>query len=59
MEATNVLKILNYTVSKNMPEEITVNRTGMTEMGMAHFPEDGKNLWELLERARNRKIRSA
>lgn len=58
MEATNVLKILNYTVSKNMPEEITVNRTGMTEMGMAHFPEDGKNLWELLERARNRKIRS-
>lgn len=58
MEAANVLKILNYTVSKNMPEEIAVNQKGMTEMGIAHFPEDGKNLWDLLERARSRKILS-
>ncbi len=59
MEAANVLKILNYTVSKNMPEEITVHQKGMTEMGIAHFPEDGKNLWDLFERAKNRKILSS
>jgi len=28
-------------------------------MGVSHFPDDSKNLWELLDRAKDRKIRAA
>ncbi|MBP1735473.1 MAG: hypothetical protein H6Q53_1760, partial [Deltaproteobacteria bacterium] len=55
----NILKILNYTISKNISEEFASDQKTMTEMGISHFPEDSKNLWELLDRANDRKIRAA
>ena len=59
LDARNVLKILNYTISKNISEDVTVDQKTMTEMGISHFPDDSKDLWELLDRAKDRKIRAA
>jgi diguanylate cyclase (GGDEF)-like protein len=59
LDARNILKILNYTISKNISEEIAADQKTMTEMGISHFPEDSKNLWELLDLAKDRKIRAA
>jgi len=59
LDARNILKILNYTISKNISEEFASDQKTMTEMGISHFPEDSKNLWELLDRANDRKIRAA
>ncbi|OPY64962.1 MAG: GGDEF domain protein [Syntrophorhabdus sp. PtaU1.Bin002] len=59
IESRNILKILNYTISKNISEEMAVDEKNITELGVSHFPEDGRNLWELLDRAQDRKIRAA
>jgi diguanylate cyclase (GGDEF)-like protein len=59
IDARNILKILNYTISKNISEEVAIDQKTMTEMGISHFPNDSKNLWELLDRAKDRKIRAA
>jgi GGDEF domain-containing protein len=59
LDARNILKILNYTISKNISEEVAIDQKTMTEMGISHFPDDSKNLWELLDRAKDRKIRAA
>lgn len=59
VDTRNIVKILNYTIAKHISEEIPVDQKNMTEMGMSHFPSDSTNLWELLDRARNVKIRVA
>jgi len=59
VESRNILKILNYTISKNISEEMAVDEKNITELGVSHFPEDGRNLWELLDRAQDQKIRAA
>jgi GGDEF domain-containing protein len=59
LDARNILKILNYTISKNISEDVVTDQKTMTEMGISHFPDDSKNLWELLDRAKDRKIRAA
>ena len=59
IDARNIVKILNYTIAKNISEDIQIDQKNLTEMGVSHFPEDSKNLWELLDRAKNRKIRAA
>jgi GGDEF domain-containing protein len=58
-DARNILKILNYTIAKNISDDLDVDHKNMTELGVSHFPDDSKNLWELLDRARDRKIRAA
>lgn len=59
LDARNILKILNYTIAKNISEDVAIDHKTMTEMGISHFPDDSKNLWELLDRAKERKIRAA
>jgi len=59
IDARNILKILNYTIAKNISEDFMVDKENLTEMGISHFPDDSKNLWELLDRAKERKIRAA
>jgi GGDEF domain-containing protein len=59
IDARNILKILNYTIAKNISEDINIDQKNLTEMGVSHFPDDSKNLWELLDRAKDRKIRAA
>ncbi len=59
IDARNILKILNYTIAKNISEDFKVDKENLTEMGVSHFPDDSKNLWELLDRAKERKIRAA
>jgi len=59
LDARNILKILNYTISKNISEEVAIDQKTLTEMGISHFPDDSKNLWELLDRAKDKKIRAA
>jgi diguanylate cyclase (GGDEF)-like protein len=59
LDAMNILKILNYTIAKNISEDLAIDQKNMTEIGISHFPDDSKNLWELLDRANDRKIRAA
>ena len=59
IDARNIVKILNYTIAKNISEDIQIDQKNLTEMGVSHFPEDSRNLWELLDRAKDRKIRAA
>lgn len=56
-DLNNMLKILNYTITTNMPEgKQTVRRLAQT--GVAHCPQDGQDVWQLLERAENRMKRA-
>lgn len=56
-DINNMLKILNYTITNKMPEgNQTVRRLAQT--GMAHCPQDGQDVWQLLERAENRMKRA-
>lgn len=56
-DISNMLKILNYTITTNMPEgNQTVRRLAQT--GLAHCPQDGQDVWQLLERAENRMKRA-
>lgn len=56
-DINNMLKILNYTITTNMPEgSPTVRRLAQT--GMAHCPQDGQDVWTLLERSENRMKRA-
>jgi GGDEF domain-containing protein len=56
-DINNVLKILNYTITSSMPEgNQTVMRLAQT--GLAHCPQDGQDVWQLLERAENRMKRA-
>lgn len=56
-DISNMLKILNYTITTNMPEgNRTVRRLAQT--GLAHCPQDGQDVWQLLERAENRMKRA-
>jgi diguanylate cyclase (GGDEF)-like protein len=57
--ATNMLRILNYTISKNISEQVAVDRKNVADLGVAHFPEDGGSVWELLDCAKDKKIRAA
>jgi len=59
IDARNILKILNYTIAKNISEDIKIDQKNLTEMGISHFPDDSKDLWELLDRAKDKKIRAA
>lgn len=59
IDARNILKILNHTITKNISEDIKVDKKNLAEMGISHFPDDSKNLWDLLDRARDRIIRAA
>jgi len=58
-DVRNILKILNYTIAKNISEDIKIDQNNLTEVGVSHFPDDSQNLWELLDRAKERRIRSA
>ncbi len=51
VELHNVLKILHYTITKNISEEKVVESTVLVESGMSNFPEDGDNIWELISKA--------
>jgi GGDEF domain-containing protein len=58
-DVRNILKILNYTIAKNISEDIKIDQNNLTEVGVSHFPDDSQNLWELLDRAKERRIISA
>lgn len=56
LEVNNVLKVMGYTIRKSMAEEKWLEGLGNLETGVARFPDDGNDLWDLLDRAsRNRK----
>lgn len=59
LDARNILKILNYTIVKNISDDIVGDQKEITEIGISHFPDDSRNLWELLDRAKDKKIRAA
>lgn len=56
-DINNMLKILNYTITTNMPESNQAVRR-LAQTGMAHCPQDGQDVWQLLERAENRMKRA-
>jgi GGDEF domain-containing protein len=50
-DARNVRKILEYTVTKSMANESPAGEPPQVESGLAHFPADGSNPWELFTKA--------
>ncbi len=52
-EGDGVLKILRYTILRNIPSEATAGGRDI-EIGAAYFPRDGEDLWQLLEVAETR-----
>ncbi|MCX7966624.1 MAG: diguanylate cyclase [Syntrophorhabdaceae bacterium] len=52
----NAIKVLNKIVYKNVSEEKRFDMDNIIESGIAFFPEDSKDLWELLSIADNTKI---
>jgi GGDEF domain-containing protein len=52
-EGENVLKILRFTILRNLSSEVTVEKRDI-EIGTARFPKDGEDLWELLDIAEDR-----
>jgi len=57
VEARNMLKLIQHTAHKILSEERVFDRGDLIECGMCMFPEDSKDLWELLEKAEERKHR--
>jgi GGDEF domain-containing protein len=52
-EEENVLKILRFTILRNISPEVTAAKRDI-EIGTAYFPKDGEDLWELLDIAEGR-----
>jgi GGDEF domain-containing protein len=52
-EGENMLKILRFTILRNLSPEVTVAKRDL-EIGTASFPGDSEDPWELLEIAENR-----
>ncbi len=56
LEVNNVLKVMGYTIRKSLAEEKWLEAVGNLETGVARYPDDGNDLWDLLDRAaRNRR----
>jgi len=49
-EIRNLLRILNHTIRKSVFEDKTWDVESAVESGAACFPEDGTDLWALLEK---------
>ena len=52
-----VLKVLRYTILRNISSETTGGKRGL-EIGAAHYPKDSEDLWELLDIAEDRAKRN-
>jgi GGDEF domain-containing protein len=49
-ELRNIVKVMNYTIRKGIFEDKTWDVDSAVESGAASFPEDGRELWTLLEK---------
>ncbi len=54
-ELRNIVKIMNYTIRKGVFEDKTWDVDSAVLSGAASFPEDGRDLWTLMERADEKK----
>jgi GGDEF domain-containing protein len=52
-EGEGVLKILRFAILRNISSETTAGKRDI-EIGTAHFPRDGEDLWQLLDVAEDR-----
>jgi GGDEF domain-containing protein len=59
VELNNILKILHYTISKNISEEKALEGAILVDSGMSNFPEDGDNLWDLVAKAASNQSRKS
>ena len=57
VETRNMIKLIQYTAQKILSEERVFDRGDLIECGMCLFPEDSKDLWELFEKADEKKHR--
>jgi len=55
VEARNILKLIHHTAHKILSEERAFDGGDLIECSICMFPEDSKDLWELLEKAKERK----
>lgn len=56
-ETRNMMKLLYHAIGKILTEEGLSAVAGMIELGMASFPDDSPDLWELFDRIEEKKIR--
>ncbi|HOJ43797.1 MAG TPA: diguanylate cyclase, partial [Syntrophorhabdaceae bacterium] len=56
LNTKNALMVLNKIISKNLADEKRFEVEHIVDSGISFYPEDAKNIWELLNRADNTKI---
>jgi GGDEF domain-containing protein len=54
-EIKNVLKVLHHTIARSISEETASEQKGVVDIGVASFPDDGTNLWDLFERVSSKR----
>ncbi|HEY3275945.1 MAG TPA: GAF domain-containing protein [Syntrophorhabdaceae bacterium] len=54
-EIKNLVRVLNHTIKKSLSPDKTGESDGAVKSGIASFPEDGKDLWTLLEKTESKK----
>ncbi|MEI6154951.1 MAG: diguanylate cyclase, partial [Deltaproteobacteria bacterium] len=55
-EINSILRVLHYSIAKGLAEEKVDNIINDAEIGMSCFPEDGADIWGLLDKAGHMKI---
>jgi GGDEF domain-containing protein len=53
LESKNIYKVLKFTIMKNIPDQTALGANIM-QLGAAYYPQDGKDLWALLQLADKR-----
>ncbi|MBA4417865.1 MAG: hypothetical protein C0392_08145 [Syntrophus sp. (in: bacteria)] len=54
-EIKNIVKIMNFTIRKSIFEDRTWDIDSAVESGASSFPEDGQDLWTLMEKAEEKR----
>jgi GGDEF domain-containing protein len=57
-EIRNLTKILNHTIRKSVFEDKTWDTDSAVESGSSCYPEDGNDLWTLLEKSEVKKLKA-
>jgi len=56
-ETRNMMKLLNHAISKSLSDERTAESGGAIEFGMASFPEDARDLWDLFAKPEEKRLK--
>ncbi len=59
VEMRNIIKLLNHTIRKSVFEDRTWDTDSAVEAGSSYFPEDGRDLWTLIDKTEPKKTKTS